>query len=861
MAQWGWTPDDYSHKYERWITAIAGNTITIEPPVVDPIQDKYGGGQIFISKRNIPRISECGIENLRIESCYTSDTDENHPWEAIRMECIENSWVKAVTAQYFAGSAVTLSWYARNITVQDCAFIDPKSLIDGGRRYPFYVDTSGTCNLFQRCYANQSRHDYVTGAFTTGPNAFVDCYGEQSLLDTGPHHRWATGILFDNVYSSYMLAVENRGPEGTGHGWSGAQTVFWNCQSNKQRCDAPKGGMNFAIGSKGYKDEGRVPEEPYGWWEHHNLDVTPRSLYYQQLKDRLGETAVENTTMYLQRAGSIWTHLQQWKGEGTLDLDFAAFSGTYMDATLDNTDSADGLPPSQWLDPDTTQTGDLWMYRNAFGYDDWIFQSNRWGGLGDSPLLKTTLTGLAPGKGYDLFVTFASLGADPGDYSGLYAGVNRDSLDYFNAQNTPRLEISGKDIHEGYAGSAVADSGGNMVLYVDDYPNPIDGDHRTMYDGIAYRPTTPPAIMGPDDVIFTATGQTAQFQITAESFSPITDYAWYRSADAIVDASDTLIAGEVGDTLTIDDVQVANEDYYYCIASNVGGGSASRVARLGITRKVAHWSLDAAVSGQYQDGSGNNHHAAAAGTPAFVSGASQDSGNGVLIDPDNGWADAGTWNPSHATGELTVAGWLKWNGPVVPALPQIILSKRTNWSPPSDMMWQFAISGLNRLYIKRNGDPGPTMIPTMTIGEWVFVAAVFDGTAATLYMSDSTQDAFVTAGSEFSLGAGTDSTFWIGCSADAGVTKEKFNGTLDDIQVFNHALDAHAIADLYNEVKPKSFCLDPYAMAHDYDHNCIVNLPDFAMLAADWGSLTLSDLTAFAESWLSCNLYPARSGQ
>jgi len=313
-----WTPDSYSIEHERIITGVSGNTITVNIPLVDVIQTKYGGGVIY-KPNAIPRISKCGVENIRIESCYASDTDEIHPWNAIVLKYLEDSWVFGVTARYFAYSCVSASDYARYITVQDCAFIDPKSLIHGGRRYSFNLEGTATRILFQRCFSQDARHDFVSGLRTRGPNVFVDCYANRSNFDTGPHHRWATGILFDNVYSSNQLSVENRASLGTGHGWSGANIVFWNCEADKIQCDSPKGAMNFCIGSVGIKTEGdQVPAEPFGWWESPGVPVTPRSLYYQQLLDRLGQTALENVTRPKQRAGRIWSDLLAWQGNGQL---------------------------------------------------------------------------------------------------------------------------------------------------------------------------------------------------------------------------------------------------------------------------------------------------------------------------------------------------------------------------------------------------------------------------------------------------------------------------------------------------------------------------------------------------------------
>jgi hypothetical protein len=315
VGQYGWTPDSYDIEHDRYITAIAGNTVTVDTPIVDVIQDKYGGGRIY-KPQPIPRISQCGVENLRIESCYAADDDENHPWNAVKLRYVQDCWVRRVTTRYFAYSCVNAGSYARYCTIQDCAFLDPKSVITGGRRYSFNIESTATRILFMRCYSDHSRHDFVTGSRTAGPNAFVDCYANASYADAGPHHRWSTGLLFDNVYTSNTLAVENRATSGSGHGWSGANVVFWNCQANKQRCDAPKGAMNFAIGSTAIKTEGAwIPAEPFGWWEHQNTVVSPRSLYIRQLADRLGDAAVDSAISPAQQTRRIWPDMVEWAGQ------------------------------------------------------------------------------------------------------------------------------------------------------------------------------------------------------------------------------------------------------------------------------------------------------------------------------------------------------------------------------------------------------------------------------------------------------------------------------------------------------------------------------------------------------------------
>ncbi len=304
----GWTPSSYTIDHERVITAIAGNTISINIPIVDVMEEGYGGGSISKIQSSF-RISQCGVENMRIQSFYDANSDESHAWTAIKLRDTENCWVKQVTGQYLAFSTVNID-DANFTTVQDCAYIDPKSKVTGGRRYSFAIQ-EGIGNLFQRCYAKDGRHDFVTGSRVTGPNVFLDGFAASAESDVGPHHRWATGTLFDNIRAA-STRVWNRGSSGTGHGWSGAQTMFWNISSynGEFRVDSPKGSMNWGIGCVGTNQTGE------GYWESWGENVQPRSLYIQQLQDRLGSTALDNVLIPEQQSEGIYDLLATWSGQG-----------------------------------------------------------------------------------------------------------------------------------------------------------------------------------------------------------------------------------------------------------------------------------------------------------------------------------------------------------------------------------------------------------------------------------------------------------------------------------------------------------------------------------------------------------------
>lgn len=136
----------------------------------------------------------------------------------------------------------------------------------------------GQLNLVQRCLSCDGRHEFVTQERTAGPNVFVDCVGFDTKSSAGPHHRYSVGILFDNVKSERGMESRFRGNSGTGHGWAGTQTCFYNCAAPEFDVEAPPGGVSWVIGSGKSDEEG--------------TRVTPASLYYQQVQDRLGKAAL-----------------------------------------------------------------------------------------------------------------------------------------------------------------------------------------------------------------------------------------------------------------------------------------------------------------------------------------------------------------------------------------------------------------------------------------------------------------------------------------------------------------------------------------------------------------------------------------
>jgi hypothetical protein len=300
-----WTPEAYRIKHIREITGIDGNTLTLDAPLPQSFVKAHGGGEVnqitFTGYE-----SYMGVEGMRIIGNYdTAVTSEmrapDGPYAAdeeqslsvgVRVLKSAHAWVRGVTVEHTRKSAVSVQ-DSRYVTVMECSSLKPVSVIRGGRRYSFNNSDSSMV-LFIRCFAEEGRHDFVTGSRDSGPIAFVRGTTERALGPTETHQRWASGVLFDNITmkDGGGIQVINRGAAGTGHGWSGANGVIWNSTAPYIRVqNPPTPEQNFAIGCtataaedarwKGVTGNGHIDSV--------GTRVLPESLFEAQLAERIGE--------------------------------------------------------------------------------------------------------------------------------------------------------------------------------------------------------------------------------------------------------------------------------------------------------------------------------------------------------------------------------------------------------------------------------------------------------------------------------------------------------------------------------------------------------------------------------------------
>jgi hypothetical protein len=298
-----WEPFDIES--DRIITAIDGNRITVDAPICCSIDEQWGGGEV-VKTTDRSRIQQVGIEDLQAVSTFnpavharlgreTYPSDENHATDAIDFDNCKNCWARRIVALHFIHGVARMERGAKWVTIEDSQALDPVSIIVGGRRYPFCI--MGQLDLVQRCYARNERHAFViNGGHLAGPDVFLDCHSELDHADSGPHQRWSTGTLYDDVRG--VLHSQDREDMGTGHGYAGANDVYWNC-AGSIIVQAPPTAQNFSIGFVGKLDKPAFAflNHPVGYTEAFGHHVQPESLYLEQLKERLGPKAVANIAL------------------------------------------------------------------------------------------------------------------------------------------------------------------------------------------------------------------------------------------------------------------------------------------------------------------------------------------------------------------------------------------------------------------------------------------------------------------------------------------------------------------------------------------------------------------------------------
>jgi len=203
---------------------------------------------------------------------------------------------------------------------------------------------------------------------------------------------------------------------------------------------------------------------------------------------------------------------------------------------------------------------------------------------------------------------------------------------------------------------------------------------------------------------------------------------------------------------------------------------------------VAQYKLE----GDLLDSTGNGHDGTFGGDPnlpaKFIAGPTG-FGKGLLFDGTGGHqnVECGTFNPSAATGQLTVSMWAKWDG--ASDQWQGLMGKRDGWTA-EDTMWHLEVNHDNDTIGFARWDVYPgSGNAKLPVGTWAHVAVTFDGTTARFYLNGAE-----TGNGPFSFGPKKDAGVHFGSDDPNG--GNAFNGALDDVRLYDTALTADEVKAL-----------------------------------------------------------------
>lgn len=258
---WNTSEDRYTFQHERQITRIEGDRVFVHAPLshsIDPLSDGT------IDHYTDRRVSNVGITQIRGDSIFNANEtgvysgrvqfdDEDHADTFIRFLHAEDSWAQNITGEHLINSTVAISGPSIHITVEDAKSVNPVSIVTGSRRYAFNMN-GGQLNLMHDLEADSARHAFVNNStfngFNRGPNVYFDGVSANTFARSGPHARYSTGTLYDNLSDDFGIEAR-RAFSPIEHGWRGAHTVIWNVDSPEFQVTSPPGANNYLIGATG----------------------------------------------------------------------------------------------------------------------------------------------------------------------------------------------------------------------------------------------------------------------------------------------------------------------------------------------------------------------------------------------------------------------------------------------------------------------------------------------------------------------------------------------------------------------------------------------------------------------------------
>lgn len=277
---------------ERTIVGISNNTIQLDIPLTDPYNATLDGNSTVNAFTFPTRLTNIGIESLSAIAppSQTGQDILSGLWIFASFGSVADSWIQNVNVTNFDNGLCDMDHLSTRLTIQDIDIQHgvPLNITPG---HALELSQRGQQSLYQRIRdTGYSIYFHTTQSYTNGPNVIRDCVfnapsGTAAMSFVAPHNRFATGALFENItFTNGGIQIINRKADGLGQGWSAAWSVGWNSIGSTFQIYTPPGSTNWCIGCQG-------PHAGNGTFYSSTASVWPQSLYFEQLKARLGQNA------------------------------------------------------------------------------------------------------------------------------------------------------------------------------------------------------------------------------------------------------------------------------------------------------------------------------------------------------------------------------------------------------------------------------------------------------------------------------------------------------------------------------------------------------------------------------------------
>ena len=212
---------------------------------------------------------------------------------------------------------------------------------------------------------------------------------------------------------------------------------------------------------------------------------------------------------------------------------------------------------------------------------------------------------------------------------------------------------------------------------------------------------------------------------------------------------------------------------------------------------VGYWKMDElswnGTSGEVKDWSGANNNGTAVGGATTTVGK---FGNGGSFDrTDNNVSIANKSNLVLSGIPFTVSAWIY---PNITGQSQSILGKGDGVTATSSeyiLQYNLTAADTKKISLYLNGAWRTSNNGNVIINQWSHVTAVFDGTNVSFYFN-GVLDSSVSGTGAYATNIAYD--LYLGRQGSSAPVSNLFSGTIDEVRIYNRALDSNEITALYN---------------------------------------------------------------